>query len=612
MTDLSRRTLLGGLGGALAAPALLTADRAEGAGPAARIRLTRATGFAPLGVFFQAEATGFAAARPLHDLRYLWEFDDAGTWRAPGPAHPSDLARATAYGPWAVHCFTETRPHRVRLTVTDGSRIATDARDIRPVPPLEAFRGDAVAVSPGGDFEGAPRGARRFTDLAQAVAHAGGGGLILLRRGERFPAQPLFRLGRASLVTGFGPGPRPVIEGGTVALSRVEAPSGFLGLDFRGPYDPRTGRGAQPIGLYLEACSGPVSVHDCRFRGHGIGLRVTGAPQVVTTDTVIADFADYGVLHPDAELSGLRGCRVTHDPSAGSGSDGQKGRGGVDRPDQGPVRLPRAMKRYVVDQCRFFSNAGWSGQFGAGPGSAHQPCLRWNSNGGAGAQGIVARSVMEGGMYVFLAASNVGASRQSPVDLILEKNYLLASANTRFLAVLGFGGTTVRNNVFLYPDTLPEHAPHRARPPIAWQVRNPRAGNTAVPVRVLNNAFVDMRTHPRAATDPDAAGAGGAIFTDFAAAGNLVHAPGLAAPAAPWAPLAESPALFRPLYAGRRRDGAVDAAHATPEDAPASFRPRPGSPAIGAAGDAAPLDDFDGRLRRGPTAVGPYHGPSGG
>jgi hypothetical protein len=93
---------------------------------------------------------------------------------------------------------------------------------------------------------------------------------------------------------------------------------------------------------------------------------------------------------------------------------------------------------------------------------------------------------------------------------------------------------------------------------------------------------------------------------------NLVHAPALPEPVTPHAPVETAPALFAPRYAGRRHaDAGFDPAFATPAGTPASFRPLPGSPAIGAAVPPVPPDDFEGTLRRGPTAIGPFHAAPG-
>src|SRR5688572_23082825 len=87
---------------------------------------SRASGVAPLYVFFDATATTAAAtSRPFHELEYRWEFGDAasGSW-ASTPGMPN-LSRNAATGPVAAHVFETPGTYTVNLTVLDGAASAT-------------------------------------------------------------------------------------------------------------------------------------------------------------------------------------------------------------------------------------------------------------------------------------------------------------------------------------------------------------------------------------------------------------------------------------------------------------------------------------------------------
>jgi hypothetical protein len=289
-------------------------------------------------------------------------------------------------------------------------------------------------------------------------------------------------------------------------------------------------------------------------------------------------------------------------------SSGPGGESGADWPEHGPYRdsLPG---RFTIHQCEMFSRAGWSKVRRSG--DAHQQCIRLNSEGGVSGKGMVERCILEGGFSIFNAFANSGAQPRGarPCDYIIEKNYMLATPNTRVLGQLGFGGTTLRNNILVLPRTPQEHIGFGR----SWLRLDPGLGQPApgndAPIEVYNNTFVDLRDPglaPRAGPMPltNEVPPGLTLTAD----NNLVHQPNLDRPNTPFAPLEEGPALFAPLYDGKRYNDGFDPAYATPPSTAASYRPLPGSPALGAASAGrVALDDITGRLRAGPTAVGAFH-----
>jgi len=88
-------------------------------GVAVSITASRTSGVAPLGVFFEADVSGsMGVTYPFHELLYVWDFDETGTW---GYGNTLQTSKGAATGPVAAHVFSESgaggTSHDVTCTV---------------------------------------------------------------------------------------------------------------------------------------------------------------------------------------------------------------------------------------------------------------------------------------------------------------------------------------------------------------------------------------------------------------------------------------------------------------------------------------------------------------
>ena len=207
------------------------------------VAVGRASGVAPLSVFFDATDTVSAdTARPFHDIEYRWNFGESsgpgiGMWSE--GSRPGLNSRNEAIGPVAGHVY-ET-PGTYTVTVTDARRTVSYQCQITVEDPEVVFAGARTACfSTSGNFAGCPAGASRTTTADFGVVKSAATATnsvrrLLLRRGERWV------LGTTATLTApgpgtigaFGVGADPVIEPGAtfpsagafIALSSATTPS---------------------------------------------------------------------------------------------------------------------------------------------------------------------------------------------------------------------------------------------------------------------------------------------------------------------------------------------------------------------------------------------------
>ncbi len=185
--------------------------------------VSRASGVAPLSVFFDATGTTSGSTdQPFHDLSYAWDFGDetAGTWATTGKS------RGTARGPVAAHVFEEPGIHTVTLLVRDADgNVAQHEVQVNVADPDVVFLGaQTVCVSQTGNFGGAPTGSLKVTtsDWSQAMSHVASGKRVLLRRGESWSASASVKINEAGpgMIGAFGDpaAPRPVVSASSVVF----------------------------------------------------------------------------------------------------------------------------------------------------------------------------------------------------------------------------------------------------------------------------------------------------------------------------------------------------------------------------------------------------------
>jgi hypothetical protein len=185
------------------------------------VAASRASGLAPLSVFFDATGTvSRVTLRPFHDIEYRWTF---GEISGPGVARWSHGSRAGvssrnfATGPIAAHVY-ET-PGTYPVTVTDGAKTVSYTCQITVQNPDIVFAGARTACfSTSGHFDGCPSAATRVTTADfQAVAKwataSNSVRRLLMRRGEKWTTASTAQIAvpGPGLIGAFGAGARPVI-----------------------------------------------------------------------------------------------------------------------------------------------------------------------------------------------------------------------------------------------------------------------------------------------------------------------------------------------------------------------------------------------------------------
>lgn len=620
-----------GIGISLLGLAVLGLARANAA---VEITASRTSGTAPAGVLFEAVPSGFGVSRPFHDLHIAWDFGDEGDWSNLPANHPQGQGRSKAYGPLTSHVFREPGTYTVTCTVTNGVVSKTVTQEITVADPDAVFpSAQTYVVSPTSDFTDAPAGATQYTNYVTAFNDAVAESQdirVLLHRGEDHrtgtPALTRFDNDNRLFIGAYGTGARPIIDR-NIRLGEnnaMDSEVAIHGIEFRGGYDaaafpdvaPDMGEGiTRSVNMNAD-----LTVFDCLLTGIAIPLRENNGStgRMIVADTEITNWQDFGCLAGDTAGLAWSGVHIHQKPDAVMG--GKKG--DDNHPDHGPLRVsaPPVGGHVSIRHSNFFTVGGWA--------DIDQQCIRWNSNGVRGVRAVFDGNLLEGGQQqfaLFRTAESGGLATSSPGDVIVQRNLCVMSPGSTFAAVIGYGGTTFRNNVTIRPavETSPLSQDSAADPngyALGWFEDEGRQdtgtpANHDSPIRVHHNQFIDL------ASDAQVFPSGGTtltnttpipapdFWTDFAAVGNILHAPNRTNAVTIYAPFQDA-VLSAPRYAQWR--GAYDItvggttytagtaypAFATPSDTISLYQPSVGSPALSNTPPAA-LGDFFGTLRGG-------------
>ena len=243
---------------------------------------SRLRGVAPLSVFFDATGTtATSTIHPFHELEYRWDFGDAKgspvngkTWSTGSRANVSSRNQAT--GPVAAHVFETSGTYTVALTVTDGTNsVSNKCVQIEVQDAGSVFSGSntvcvAATSVPVAGAGGCPAGAstaQQPSFPAAISSYAKTGRRVLFKRGDTFTAATEAR------ITATGPG--TVGAYGTGALPLVQMtgnpPEASPALSFSSVYTPKFSdwrvmdlmldgvNGAHNMGLGIGSSSGGVT-----------------------------------------------------------------------------------------------------------------------------------------------------------------------------------------------------------------------------------------------------------------------------------------------------------------------------------------------------------------
>lgn len=555
--------------------------------------------------FSMSAPSGVYDAR-MHDLTFVWSFGDSYEFVAPVNLPEGFKDAGGAIGPRAAHVYRQPGTYDVRVDVygiVSGTLVhAYSETSVTVGDPDSLFTGTrTIFVSPSSDFSLAPSGAETTNNINNATDWANDSGRnpirIMLNRGETYSFSGRrfgFNTGEAStvhIVAGPGEGAAPILTAsGTISCGAnndsqyVDKTLVVQGLVLNGPYDPVTPGDPDTTDAFsfwgpYTPCQVLVDRCEARGFGHGVYMGDSGDRHIYFNDSVIEGYGQWGIMGGNTSGLNVLGTRIMGHVDAPVDNGTSKG---------GTMRVNASSNNVLLASCDFFCRQGWSGL----PGSriAVQPCVRYESNEISGSLLSVSRSSFEGGFTIMSISNGEGTAR--PQNIVIDSNYLLGGYQTGAFVGMDCGGASIRNNVFVVPDTVTRFGPGLGS--VVGMSSGGHAGNIASPVRVYCNTVVNL-------TDETLSEYSVSGFTDVTVENNVIHQPDASPSQVADAPLVTSPAMWTPREKGYKSTTVTLMTDtATPAGAPASYAPDTGSAAIGDADSGlVPTLNYPGDARDG-------------
>ncbi len=533
--------------------------------PLVALQLSRASGPAPLSIFFDGSGTRSTSyPRGFHDLHHDWRFDD------PGSSRPS------ATGPLAGHVFERPGRYLVRLTATDPDGLTESA--VYPITvedPDVVFAGvKTVCFSNSNEFEGAPRGAVRVvTDsFDTAASHVAAGRRLLFRRGDTFRSnRSLVVVGGSPTSLGaFGPGKNPDRNGKFENNPRIVS-DGAIPLLLRGS-DIRI------ADLAFSEKPGKESVSAIRAQSQTdrcLILRVAtegySNPIVISQEVVMKSKlpAHKEFTLADSVLRNARGDLVQM--------------GGIEASVQGNT-LTRSLSGHVL-KMTFVRKVVIDGNILAQP-AAGSHALQIHSLRDAAAkkvygdasQEIVVRvnEIRGDAARLMMLGPRDKASNEVVREILVEKNRFLSERNVLTQLYVNGADTTIQNNLFLSQRATKGRA--------LYGISITRRGIEPIPsgVRVFHNTFYD----------PGSAHSSNALVDIGTYSGKVLVFNNLA-----YAPLVKDTVIVRGRTLALEAGNLAGVDPGFLNEAKLNFRLKTGSVAIAGGVSAPVVDDYSGYLR---------------
>ena len=570
---------------------------------------------APERIFFDVEVDGFDTPGPsgsdydprLHELIYLWDFDEPGLrFDTPEKLLSEWRDANVAHGPFVAHLYRVLGRYTARVTVIEPAtgRTAQAAFEVVVEDPAETFADEhTLYVSQSGDFANAPQGALMFDDLHKAFDHIDSAGPIpkrvMLRRGEvwQLTKSTWFSDRRAHFVHVIaepGSGARPELRGvpdtGERAIFRhrntlAGSEYAYSGLVLRGGWDSTTETGFNTnYGIQIEqAAMGHVVVDNCHITGCDQAIFESNTDQEIQDEksVVVNDchFTNWrGLCHYAAGASRYAwlGTAIVCDPDALAGGPKNNYHN-----EHGPIRFQcRNTFKAFIDGCDIFNRVGWFRNVGY---QTQQPCIRWNQMAAPGSVLNLQRSSLEGGQVTIAVTGVNGDTVENVQNVLIDRCIFVGSHMTQAAIKADSTALTVRNCIAIFPDV--ERIARVYAPKGFVQVTdnfNPQA--LTAPMRVYNNSVLNLMgdaNHPlgdaRVDLVVDEIG-----LADLEVANNVLHQPNLGVPDVDQGPLSTQ-ILWLPRERGyiSQEQPELLAQYASPLDTVQLPRPLEGSPALG-------------------------------
>ena len=462
-----------------------------------------------------------------HDLIYIWDTGDTGTWTAPVNVLDVWKSKRHAKGPWIAHCYTELGTYTVQLTVIEPSsgKISNASIEIIVADPDTVYSGSqTVCINPVGDsdFSGAPAGATLINadvlnhSTPEFAARDGTSGRTrwLFKRGGTYDIALDYENGQNNQLHpyfgAYGTGADPIINGqsgginGNTCIRTSPTYNGgqsspniadfrVSGLDFQGTFDPLTQlpqdvvngtQNALITDKYLD-----LVIADCRMAGFSRpSVRIS-----MDTNAVIARqgnthfenliVTNHGGQYPtivgDQEADGssitYTGCRLAQNPDALT--DEAEWRA--------PIRINDVHRQHVRG-CDVFSYDpnNVAAKFAYSPFYDRPQLVN------------VQTSSFEGGIRVIGLANNAANDNTTVHNVLIDSCVLVGSWNTRDFFQSRLTGVTARNILMIMPDTDRQGSGSLSD---IYQQAIPTndaasADDKAQPIRFYNNTFVMQRS----------------------------------------------------------------------------------------------------------------------
>lgn len=613
-------------------------------GASVQLSVNRRVGTAPAGFFFSVAAAGFEVEDPYFDVRYKWTFGDPGYYTrhdtddlpwgkyfnvdgtvilvddgsvpTGGTVRFLGNNKDVAYGPHVCHVFEAPGEYTITCEVRK--------RDHAPVlktmkvlveNPEPYFAGTAtICVSPSGNFEGAPHGARQAPTFAAAMKLAGQKGpenlRVLFCRGETH-ATPRGRRDRApSRVESlrrlhwgaFGTGAPPVYGPHNIFLDA--APQGEAcawGLDYQGGYRADDPWGISPLGRGGFAAKGTAftTIWDCGMKGGDTLVSIGGrGSDIVVGNAFGTDWHDYGIFaNRRIARVGLCGVWLKQNRDTVIG-EGMHEKQPPFYQDGAPFRTSSLRGPLALNLCDLRSVGSWAGRY--------QPSLRVgrSPDGSDIEEAVMDRIRGENGRMLITGNSGKVAY---PRRYLWDKIYSIPvneAGGARAIFSPGVSGLEFRNVIVALPDM----------PRIGggvldyWIWRGPPAGEGGVDdpkiaelgLSIYNCTLVDLRSSGNfsgAMTlyDPADLEAFGFVRVE----NNVIYVPDREDPTETGDAPLELTTMWDVTNEGMRyQDDPFAPIFATKPETAAFYRPLPDSDAFtGATGEEVAVDDFFGRIR---------------
>lgn len=560
---------------------------------------------------------------PSLEYYYFWNFGETYDFNTTNTVNLGWNASGTAIGAKPSHTFRQTAIRTVTVSVWGYvSGVLTEATGSLEVTignPDTYFSGtNTIFLTNGADFTEAPAGANQQTgsDLAAIFNSLVRGQettpkRIILQRGDTFSFGGGTLGNNCPSVTieaSSGAGAKPIVNctAGWTWIDNTGAQPDrtkdivLSQIDWIGPFGSTTYEPAGNTSRFFFKAGATVSfgsfiVDGCAVNGWYDTLNTQGAPlsgMLSMNDCDMSDFGHGCVKVYECDQLSVVGCRVgSHASSKVKPTQAQYSGFNGGFPLRGSCNLT------VFSKNETLGRQGWSN--GLNGFTAYQ-LLRFNSEGWLDAEVYITNNVFEGGFNINRTNGTPNPAKMAMVD----SNYILGNWNIDNLFQTTAGGTVVRNNIGIWPDTTRVNYPNPQFGIWTLNGQGDIAINTDAPMKAYNNTYVMLRQVNTA--DQVSMGNVGGAFTDIYDANHVFHEPNKTTPRTPDIPLVNSGTqYFTPREIGYKdEDGVVDSDGATPASDIYSYAPQAGSAAIGAATGVFAEFDIFGTRRADPPSRG--------